>query len=350
MKPVSEWDEAYILSLPVGEFDWLEAKGRRSLDLTIPNVTEDTVLATISKEVSAFANSGGGTLVYGLIDPKAGDTEWHVNDGGVSVTVKRGGTKEWLETVIPNQMDPPLEKFNVYAIPPSGPGTKIDEGRALFVVEVPDSQQAPHQAKDYKYYSRVASRAQPIRHRQVLDILSRRQHPEIRLRFRLNLRGSRTQEEGEKQSLPDATDFLEAITSSRADERLAANIPALEVAAFNSGRTYAEYVHITVYIPVELTPEETVFSSITFKHLSAIRPMNGRNYQRYMLSNYGKSGTEPLLPSLGVKYFLPLRPSIFSDGTLTVNDNLLWFLQADHGPISSGVIALSDTEIRDERR
>ena len=94
MKPVSEWDEAYILSLPVGEFDWLEAKGRRSLDLTIPNVTEDTVLATISKEVSAFANSGGGTLIYGLTDPKSGDTEWHVDDGGVSVTVKRGGTKE----------------------------------------------------------------------------------------------------------------------------------------------------------------------------------------------------------------------------------------------------------------
>ncbi len=113
MKPVAEWDEAYLMSLPVGEFDWLETKGRRSLDLTIPTVSESAVLETISKEVSAFANSGGGTLVYGLADPKPGETEWHVDDGGVSVLVKKNETKEWMETIIPNQMDPPLEKLVV---------------------------------------------------------------------------------------------------------------------------------------------------------------------------------------------------------------------------------------------
>ena len=252
--------------------------------------------------------------------------------------------------MIPNQMDPPLEKFNVYAIPPSGPGTKISEGRALFVVEVPDSQQTPHQAKDYKYYSRVASRAQPIRHRQVLDILNRRQHPEIALRFRLKLRGSKTGEEGEKQPLSDAAKLIETIMAAYPDEKLAANIPALEVATFNSGRTYAEYVQLTIYIPVELTPEQAVITSSTFRHLGAPRVVNERNYKRYMISNYGSGGgASPLLPSLGMNYYIPLRPSIFSDDTLTVNDNLLWILQADNGPIVNGVIALNDIEVMDER-
>ena len=34
MKPVSEWDEEYVLSLSVGENDWLEAKVTATPDLT----------------------------------------------------------------------------------------------------------------------------------------------------------------------------------------------------------------------------------------------------------------------------------------------------------------------------
>lgn len=29
MEPVREWDENYVLSLPFGEFDWMDAKARR---------------------------------------------------------------------------------------------------------------------------------------------------------------------------------------------------------------------------------------------------------------------------------------------------------------------------------
>lgn len=32
MKPVAEWNEDDVLSLPHGEFDWLEAKGRNRED------------------------------------------------------------------------------------------------------------------------------------------------------------------------------------------------------------------------------------------------------------------------------------------------------------------------------
>lgn len=44
MKPVAEWTEEDVLSLPYGEFDWLEAKGRRAIDLTLPNVREADIL------------------------------------------------------------------------------------------------------------------------------------------------------------------------------------------------------------------------------------------------------------------------------------------------------------------
>ncbi len=50
MKPAANWDEEFILhSLPVGESDWFEAKGRRGLDQTDPRVKESEVLKNLSK-------------------------------------------------------------------------------------------------------------------------------------------------------------------------------------------------------------------------------------------------------------------------------------------------------------
>ena len=336
MKPVAEWDEGYILSLPVGEFDWLEAKGRRSLDLTLPNMTEDTVLATISKEVSAFANSGGGTLVYGLTDPKAGDTEWHVDDGGVSVSVKKGGTKEWLETVIPNQMDPPLEKFNVYAIPPSGPGTKIGEGRALFVVEVPDSQQAPHQAKDYKYYSRVASRAQPIRHRQVLDILSRRQHPKMVMELVL-----------EHVMVGDGRDIvMEGL--------------ALLVTAKNVGRVYGEYVTVVIQLPIQLLDHEMLDAEHVIDRegvrLQEVRLQNTTRdvvdlvgERPHRTRKYGPARFDPILPGMIKSWSVWLQDDFSAyafPGERLQNEIIRWEVFADSSPTEAGVARITELTIR----
>ncbi len=69
MKPTSEWDLNHILQLPPGEFDWLEMKGRKALDFSLSSVDENKVLDELSKQVSAFANSGGGVIVYGITAP-----------------------------------------------------------------------------------------------------------------------------------------------------------------------------------------------------------------------------------------------------------------------------------------
>ncbi len=95
MKPTRDWDEAYILrGLPIGEHDWFETKGRRALDLTIPNVKEHDVRETLSKALSAFANTGGGQVVYGLENQK-GATERRVDDGGIAITGPKGDTRVW---------------------------------------------------------------------------------------------------------------------------------------------------------------------------------------------------------------------------------------------------------------
>jgi predicted HTH transcriptional regulator len=180
MKDPRDWDEEYLLNLPVGEFDWLEVKGRRSLDLTLSGVRENNVLENLSKAISAFANSGGGVIVFGLTNPT---TQWQVDDGGVDLIVKKPSTREWLEDVIPTLVEFPLTSLNVYAIHRSSDSSQIAPGRAIFVIQVPDSEHAPHQAIDKRYYARVGGKSRPIGHRLVTDIFGRRRYPRIDLEF-----------------------------------------------------------------------------------------------------------------------------------------------------------------------
>ena len=68
MKSPADWTESDVISLiNLGEEEGsaLEFKRAESLDPSEKNKTE------ISKDVSAFANSAGGTIVYGIAESKS---------------------------------------------------------------------------------------------------------------------------------------------------------------------------------------------------------------------------------------------------------------------------------------
>lgn len=174
-RPAAEWDEQYILSLPVGEDDRLERKGARLLDLTIPGVREEAVRDELAKQLSAFGNTGGGNLIYGLTDAGA------IDSGGVSRTIKgRATTKAWVEDLIPMLTDYEIIGVNVYEIVPSTQNSQIQAGKALYIVDIPDSDRAPHQStRDLRYYVRLAGESQPASHRLIEDIRNRARHPNV---------------------------------------------------------------------------------------------------------------------------------------------------------------------------
>lgn len=176
-KPTAEWDEQYILSLPLGEDDSLERKGTRLLDLTLPKVKEDLVRDELAKQLSAFANTGGGNLVYGLTD------DGKVDLRGVSQIIKgRTPTKAWLEDMIPRLTDYEIVGVNAYEVPPGGANSQIGAGKALYVVDIPDSDRAPHQStRDLRYYVRLGGRSLPASHKLIEDIRNRARHPTVSL-------------------------------------------------------------------------------------------------------------------------------------------------------------------------
>jgi hypothetical protein len=171
-RSAADWDEDYVLSLPQGEHDWFERKGSKLLDLNA-GAKEGHVRSELGKQLSAFANFGGGQIIYGVTD--VGE----IDNGGVSQSV-RHGTKEWLEDIIPNLTEFEVVGVNVYPIFSTSSTSKIEQGKAVYVIDVPDSDRAPHQASDAKvYYVRSGGKSRPASHRLVEDIRNRAKHPNV---------------------------------------------------------------------------------------------------------------------------------------------------------------------------
>ena len=170
IRELSLWDEDYVAALPAGELDWVEYKG--SAKLTDPAWAQD-----ISKYVSAWGNYGGGYIIFGIKDPKSGGPL--EIDGGVPEAFKPK-LGDWLDDVIPRLVEPPLQKVTSWLIHPKRKSSRIKPGHVLIVIHVPESELAPHQAADRKYYQRIGRKLEPLKHRAITDIAGRRRFPKLR--------------------------------------------------------------------------------------------------------------------------------------------------------------------------
>jgi len=341
MREPKDWDEEYLLNLPIGEFDWLEVKGRQALDLTLSSVDENDVKSNMSKAISAFANSGGGTLVFGLLNP---NRKWEVDDGGVDLAVKKPSTREWLEDIIPTLVDFPLLSFNVYAIQGKENNSQISEGRAIFIIEISDSEQAPHQATDHRYYVRVGGKSRPIGHRLVADIFGRRSYPKIQLEFIA------------KSSFYYESSFIPTFSETTLEEKPKRRKWELVIRAFNSGKIFAQYINCFVSIPAALVPTDELEFDYTsdddFEEIDGIKYVtwSKKNTRRDIIeakafgaNQYGSSWFDPVLPNLAFSWDWDIFEGFDKEkhGDLKI----FWEVYADNAAPQKGFILVRDIEI-----
>jgi len=166
--PVKErWTEEDVRALPVGEPDNFERKGGDIL-------LDDGFETKLAKALSALSNSGGGSVFLGVRDDRTFD--------GLEPRRGRTATRDWLEQVIPNLLDFPLEGFRVHEVERAESASIIPSQRVVIAIDVPDSERAPHQSQlDKKYYVRLGGHSVPASHRMIEDIRNRARHPDIRL-------------------------------------------------------------------------------------------------------------------------------------------------------------------------
>lgn len=166
------WSEARLVGLEPQEHDNQEFKS--SLFICTPTGTiRADFMDNLSKQISAFANAGGGNLFLGIDDKGK-------IDGGVHNRLRQNGTREWLEDVIRAVVDPAVKEYNVYEVAATDPqASAIKPDHAVYVLEIPESEDAPHQARDCRYYLRIAGKSRPMSHRHVLDVMNRRRDPKV---------------------------------------------------------------------------------------------------------------------------------------------------------------------------
>lgn len=156
------WTEDEVSSLP-DEHDFFDRKSGRLLS------DKNGFNLTVGKALSAFANSGGGHLLLGVRDDGLFD--------GVPEMQGRTTTREWLEQKIPDLVIYPLQDFRVHQVMPSSP-SNIPSGNVLIVIDVGDSDLAPHQnAADHIYYCRAAGRSIPASHFSLQLLWQRERYP-----------------------------------------------------------------------------------------------------------------------------------------------------------------------------
>lgn len=121
----------------------------------------------ITKDVSSFANSDGGIIVYGVAEVGNKPKEITPIDGRVY-------TKEWLENII-QSIQPRIDGIKIIPI-------RVNrDDQSVYVVQIPRSDNAPHMAKDNRYYKRFNFKSAPMEDYEVKDLFHRVSAPNIKI-------------------------------------------------------------------------------------------------------------------------------------------------------------------------
>ena len=122
----------------------------------------------ISKDVSAFANSDGGVIIYGVSENPSQKYLPEKIDAGLNPT---DISKEWLEQVINSGVKPKIQGLRIKQI-------MIGPGKVIYVVSIPKSITV-HQAADNRYYKRYNFQSVAMEHYEIMDVLNRTERTDL---------------------------------------------------------------------------------------------------------------------------------------------------------------------------
>jgi penicillin-binding protein-related factor A (putative recombinase) len=162
-KPFDQWEIDDIEQLLVlGERQLFEFKASSAI------TKDDSFRNESSKDVSSFANSVGGYIIYGVAEDK--QKRSFSLDQGVEIA---RFTKEWLEDIVLAGVKPRLSGLAIKAI-------YRTPSHALYAIKINEGTTA-YQARDKKYYKRFNFKAEPMEDHEIKFLVGKIKEPMIGL-------------------------------------------------------------------------------------------------------------------------------------------------------------------------
>lgn len=180
------------------------------------------------KDVSAFANSDGGTIIYGVIEENHKPVRI---DEGIDPTKK---IRESIENTILDSIRPRISGLKIYPI-------DLPTGNQLFVIEIPKSTQAPHMVS-HRYYKRYNFQSVPMEHYEVLDVMNRRVGPDL---------------------------WIDLIPNPNEDRQWTSGKFTIKLPIFNKGIEPAKHLQVMVWLDTKLT-ESSGLDKVDFLQVDRI--------------------------------------------------------------------------------
>lgn len=119
----------------------------------------------LSKHISSFANSLGGLLILGVSEKREGK--------GKSLRIypdeitwgDETHSKETLENRLIARIQPSIRELRIVPIRQS-----MESARVIFLIDIPRSNDSPHMASDYRYYTRMNFSRRVMQHHEVANL------------------------------------------------------------------------------------------------------------------------------------------------------------------------------------
>jgi hypothetical protein len=236
----------------------------------------------LSKDVSAFANSAGGMLIYGILENGHVPTQLDVGFDPAAIS------KEWIEQVINSRIQRRIDGIvvNQVVLSTSNPG------KVAYVVVIPQSIRAPHQAHDKRFYKRFNFESVPMEEYEVRDTSRRSEAPDLSIRFSVDIAGQ----------------------ASIQGQEPTAHFVSIKVLISNDSPTPANHAVINVFIDKKLSISS---SMSTLNHFGAqmVRYMEKEFECTRLHMNHGVPGKMPIFQ--GATFSLldePIKVSVDSIG------------------------------------
>ncbi|MEM6843560.1 MAG: ATP-binding protein [Bacteroidota bacterium] len=190
-----------LIDSSVEESLYLDFKASGSL------AKQDGKKKEISKDVSAFANSDGGIIVYGITEENHVASSLSYIDGSTF-------TKEWLEHVINSNIQRRVPDLRIHPV-------RFDNDivKSVYIVKIPQSLNAPHMASDHKFYKRYNFESVPMEEYEVRVTYNRKQRTKLIIEQPSYRQGSEYSSDGVIQNIDYLLRFQAKNIGSHVEER-----------------------------------------------------------------------------------------------------------------------------------